>query len=111
MTDNHSHPMRREGAFGCGDDVRAACDSLEQVEKRMEDRMQSELKLGKERMDSIEAKIDANSKDTAEVLDIMRMGKSFFKVIGHIGSFIKWVAAIGAPVVAFYLALKAGGKQ
>jgi len=49
--------------------------------------------------------------EVSEVLEILRLGKSFFKVIGHLGSLIKWAAAVGAPVVAFYYALKAGGKS
>ena len=64
---------------------------------------------GSERMDRIEAMIVTNSADTAEVLEIIRLGKSFFKLVGHLGSFIKWATAIGAPVVAFYYAIK-GGK-
>lgn len=67
------------------------------------------LTAGSERMDRIEAMILINTQDTAEVLEIIRLGKSFFKLIGHLGSFIKWATAIGAPVIAFYYALK-GGK-
>lgn len=65
---------------------------------------------GSARMDRMEAMIKTNTEDTAEVLEILRLGKSFFKVIGHLGSFIKWATAVGAPVVAFYYALK-GGKS
>ncbi len=65
---------------------------------------------GTARMDRIEAMIMANTADTAEVLEILRLGKSFFKVIGHLGSLIKWATAVGAPVVAFYYAIK-GGKS
>jgi len=104
------HPMRRADDYSCADNVKAACASLESVEKRMEAKMHIELKAGTERMDRIEQKLDENCKDTAEVLDILRLGKSFFKVIGHIGSLIKWLAIVGAPVAAFYFTLKNGGK-
>ena len=106
----NEHPLRRAEDHSCSDNVKEACASLESVEKRMEAKMNSELKAGTERMDRIEEKLDANCKDTAEVLDILRLGKSFFKVIGHFGALVKWVAIVGAPVMAFYFTLKNGGK-
>jgi len=87
-----------------------SCAALADVEKRMDDKLQRELKAGTERMDRIEDLLGANCKDTAEVLDILRLGKSFFKVIGHFGALVKWFAIVGAPVVAFYFTLKNGGK-
>ena len=103
--------VNRDHARDANTDMQEAYRSLADVESRMEDKMRAELKVGSERMDRIETKLDNNCSDTAEVLEILRLGKSFFKVIGYVGSFIKWVAAIGAPVVAFYFALKVGGKQ
>jgi len=97
-------------AINCLTDAQEACQALVSTEKRLEQRMQSELKAGSERMDRIEAKLDGNCSDTAEVLEILRLGKSFFKVIGYVGAFIKWTAAIAAPIVAIYFAVKTGGK-
>lgn len=74
------------------------------------DEIQSRLDTGETRMDRIEAKIDDNSTDTAEILDILRLGKSFFRVIGYFGSFMKWFAAIAAPVLVFWYTIKNGGK-
>ena len=69
------------------------------------------LNKGDERMTRIENKLDINNSDTAEVLEILRLGRSFFKIIGHFGALVKWATAIGAPIVVFYYTLKGGGKQ
>ena len=66
---------------------------------------------GDERMTRIENKLDINSSDMSEVLEILRLGKSFFKMIGIFGALVKWATAIGAPVIVFYYTLKGGGKQ
>lgn len=62
-------------------------------------------------MDRIEAKLDTTCSDIAEVLDILRLGKSFFRIVGYVGSFVKWAAAIGAPLIVFIYAIKGGGKN
>lgn len=79
-----------------------ACSMIDDINKRLDD--------GDARMDRIEAKIDANNSDTAEVLDILRLGKSFFRIVGGLGSIIKWGAAVAAPVIALIYTLKSGGK-
>ena len=75
--------------------------------------IQIELRQAKsaERMQRIEGKLDANTKATAEnadataeVLDILRMGKSFFRLAGWIGSLLKWIAAVGGGFLAAYIA-------
>lgn len=75
------------------------------------DEAQMRLSGSDERMDRIEKKLDDNCSDTAEVLDILRLGKSFFRLAGYFGSFVKWASAIGAAVLAFWYALKSGGKH
>ena len=86
----------------CGHSTEDVCASIEEVQDR--------LNKGETRMDRIEAKIDGNNADTAEILDIMRLGKSFFRIIGYFGSFMKWFAAIAAPVIVFWYTVKNGGK-
>jgi len=76
----------------------------------MVDSVNQRLDDGDERMTRIEAKLDDNSSDTAEMLDIIRLGKSFFRIIGGIGTFVKWAAAIAAPLVAIWYTIKNGGK-
>ena len=84
-------------------DARGSCKELDEVQLR--------LSGGDERMDRIEKKLDDNCSDTAEVLDILRLGKSFFRLAGYFGSFVKWASAIGAAVLAFWYAIKNGGKH
>ena len=91
-------PRRRVSDRDCPD----PCLSILDVHRRLGD--------GTARMDSIEAKLDQNCADTAEVLDILRLGKSFFRMIGYAGTFIKWAAAIAAPLVAIFYTVKSGGK-
>lgn len=93
-------------------DEKGTCKAIDDIELR--------LRQGHERMDSIEAesrertsrmelKLDANCADTAEVLDILRLGKSFFRLAGYVGGFLKWSTAIAAPVLALWYTFK-GGK-
>ena len=72
---------------------------------------------GSARMDRIEvtqqtmrAEQSEMRAEVSEVLEILRLGKSFFKLAGYVGSFVKWSVAIAAPLVAFYWSLK-GGKS
>ena len=64
--------------------------------------MQERLNRGDERMGKIEKDLADNTAATNEVLEIVRMGKSFFKVAGHIGSGIKWLLAAGAAIAAIW---------
>lgn len=75
----------------------------------MED-FDTRFKTGTERMARLEAKIDGNSADTREVLDILHAGKGFFKVVGWMGNLVKYCALVGAPLIAFWYTLKHGGK-
>jgi hypothetical protein len=59
---------------------------------------------------SIKAKLDQNSGDTKEVLDILHAGKGFFKVVGWFGGVIKWCMLLAAPAVTLWYALKGGYK-
>ena len=59
----------------------------------------------------IKAKLDSNSGDTKEVLDILHAGKGFFRVVGWFGNAVKWCALVGAPVIAFWYTLKGGGHK
>lgn len=68
------------------------------------------FKDGEVRMDNIEAQVKAIKSDVEEVLDILRLGKAFFRILGYVGSAVKWMAVIGAPCVAFYYSLKGGQK-
>lgn len=66
-----------------------------------------------ERVTTIEKAVKENTKitasiatDTSELLELFRAAKGGFKVVGWVGSFVKWTAAIGAAVVAVYVAIQ-----
>ncbi len=44
--------------------------------------------------------------DTSEMLELFKLSKSGFKVLGHIGSVLKWAAGIAAAVATAWVALK-----
>ncbi len=66
------------------------------VERREEMlNMQKRLEEGDARMKRIEESI-------AEILDIIQAAKGFFKVLGLIGTTVKWLAGLGTAAVVFY---------
>ena len=75
-------------------------DSAQDIEDR--------LVLGSHRMDTIEESVRDIRADVSEVLDIVRLGKSFFRLAGHFGALVKWTTAIAAPLVAIWFTLKSG---
>lgn len=56
----------------------------------------------------IEAASVKNEADTSEMLDMFRSAKGGFKVLGVLGSMIKWAAAVAASIAALYFTFKAG---
>lgn len=66
------------------------------VERREEMlNMQKRLEEGDARMKRIEESI-------AEILDIIQAAKGFFKVLGLVGTTVKWLAGLGTAAVVFY---------
>ena len=89
--------MRRTSDHPPGD-CPGGCDEISVVGRRLAD--------GKARMDTIEADLKKNTADTAEILDILRMGRTFFRFAAYFGRFIKWVSIIGASALTFWYAIK-----
>jgi len=71
--------------------------------------IEDRLERGDKRMGTIEKALEDNTAATKEVLEIVTMGKSFFKVLGWIGKGIKIIAGIAAPCIALYAAWKHSG--
>ena len=66
------------------------------VERREEMlNMQKRLEEGDARMKRIEESI-------AEILDIIQAAKGFFKVLGLVGTTVKWLAGLGTAAVVVY---------
>lgn len=51
------------------------------------------------------ARVEGN---TAEMIDLFRAAKGGFRVLGHIGSIVKWAAAVAASLAALWFTIKAG---
>jgi hypothetical protein len=67
-----------------------------QIERREEMlNMQKRLEEGDARMKRIEESI-------AEILDIIQAAKGFFKVLGLVGTTVKWLAGLGTAAVVVY---------
>lgn len=73
--------------------------------------VRARLEKGDKRMDRIEAMLKQNTKDTTEVLEILQLGRSFFRLAGYFGAFVKWATPIGAAAWSLYQILKNGGKS
>ena len=66
------------------------------VERREEMlNMQKRLEEGDARMKRIEESI-------AEILDIIQTAKGFFKVLGLVGTTVKWLAGLGTAAILLY---------
>jgi len=107
---------------GCDDldDVSAAIEAtrveLQSFEHRLDEshvqlnRFEGRLAEGDARMGRIETMINVNNNslaqntaDTAEILQIMNDTKTAFKMIGHLGMAIKWVAGIAVAIGSVWL--------
>lgn len=66
------------------------------VERREEMlNMQKRLEEGDARMKRIEESI-------AEILEIIQAAKGFFKVLGLVGTTVKWLAGLGTAAILLY---------
>ena len=71
-------------------------DTNSTIERRQEMLdMQKRLEEGDARMQRIEESI-------TEILDIIQTAKGFFKVLGLIGTSVKWLAGLGTAAIVFY---------
>jgi hypothetical protein len=83
---------------------------MKTLEERV-DAMEERLARGDSRMGALERNLAANTSATEEVLEIVRMGKGFFAVLGKIGIFVKWGFAIAASAAAIIAAIKSGNTH
>lgn len=79
--------------------------------------VQQQIDEGDKRMDILASEIQGLRKDfnelrdeVTEFLDIFRASKGFFKVLGWIGKFVKWVVSIGLAIGAVWAMVKGFGK-
>ena len=58
----------------------------------------------------IETLVQRNEDDTKELLELSRDAKGGFRMLAYLGSALKWIIGITAPIVAIWLGLKGLGK-
>ncbi len=63
---------------------------------------------GTQRMDRIEKSLHENTSATREVLEILQMGKGFFKTVYLLGNVLKWGVGVGAAIFALWHTWKDG---
>jgi chromosome segregation ATPase len=121
----HPHDESEPCPGGCDDiktvesDICKAKSDIEKLNKRIQDghdqmqRFEARLDEGNHRMGRIEntltanaVKLDVNTNETTEILEILRNGKALFKLANHATAFIKWGLGLGASVLIFWAALK-----
>lgn len=78
------------------------CEGLKLLERRVDSHARQLVEL--------KNMMEINNTNTKEILDIVGLGKSFFKVLGWLGTVFKTLATIGTPVAAFIYWLKTGSK-
>lgn len=79
-------------------------------ERRSEDRLaHKRMDAVESRMGKVEILVAKNNADTAEILEIIRAGKGFFKVMGILATILKWIIGIGAAVGGLYAAWHSKG--
>jgi hypothetical protein len=55
-----------------------------------------------DRIDQIERQLKANTNLTADIHEWVGTARGFFKVLGGIGTFVRWLAAVVAAVVVLW---------
>jgi hypothetical protein len=77
---------------------RQTCERLELMEER--------LAKGDERMDRMEKTQEELAESVSKVLEIVQMAEGFFKVLGHLGTAIKFVGTTVAAIAGLWYLFK-----
>ena len=73
------------------------------LEKRVAG-IEEQLERGDSRMGALESSLASNTAATQQVLEIVTMGKAFFRVLWYIGRAAKWISGVAAAAGVLYTA-------
>ena len=102
MTDaiSVSPEERRQGERRADWHTPETCEKVNGVQEQVE-AVKVQLEETHKKIDCIEIKLDANNKATDELLEIIQMGKGFFRALGWLGKWLRRIVMwIVPPVVA-----------
>jgi len=84
-------------------------NTMPRTEHDFRDYVAQSLRDGRERMDRIESDVRSNTDitaamkaDTQDVLDILNAVKGGLKVLGWLGTAMKWIATVGGAVATVW---------
>ncbi len=87
------------------DSVKKSQEKVEYIEHQIDANF---VRLGRveELLAINSAKIDTNSRETSEILSLMREGEAFFKFSKKIGDVLKWTLGLASAVAVFWASVK-----
>lgn len=88
-----------------------SCEHIIDVQAQVE-AVKVQIEASAQEIARIRAMLDANNEATAELLEIIKMGKGFFKALGWIGRVVRaiilWVAPIVTALIGLWYTIKQG---
>ena len=85
-------------------DERAAYDRQLEYLAAVVMKIEERLDEGSKRMNTFEKAMQVNNEMTGEIHAMFSAGKSGLKVLGWLGSIVKWIGMIAAAALAIYTA-------
>jgi hypothetical protein len=85
--------------------VQASAQGEERLALTTEERLsaiEERLQRGSERMGVIERDLGANTAVTREIRDILELGRSGLRILGHLGTLARWVSYIAGAIGAVF---------
>lgn len=93
-------------------EIAQVVERLEQVDREVKELKENHMRLQQEFI-RVNAALNENTQltkriaaDTSGLIDIFKAAEGGFKVLGWMGTAIKWVASVGAAVGAFWLMMR-----
>jgi len=74
----------------------------DEVQEEFNNTVNTRFKKGSDRMDALESEMKQNTKITQEIREILDPAITFFKFLGYVGKFAKWVAVIGSAIAVIW---------